>query len=40
MSVRSDFVLIGVVGCVVNCCIRCGRFSVYVYFESGWLPNE
>jgi hypothetical protein len=35
MSVYCGFVFGGVVGILVNCSVRCGGFSVYVYFQVG-----
>jgi len=33
------FVFVGVVGIIVDCCVRCGGFSVYVYFQLGIVPD-
>ena len=39
MSVCCGFVVGGVVGTVVDCCVCCGGFSVYVYFQLGVVPD-
>jgi hypothetical protein len=39
MLVCCGFMLGGVFGIVVDCFVRCGGFSVYVYLQLGVVPN-